>query len=304
MASDDPTYIRWLHAQPCAECGSAQFVEAHHHTSGDVFAPDAPRPPRTTGARRGKSQKASDYFAFALCAKHHRQFHDAAGQFKGWDRARRRAWQDDQVISHRARYLAEQSGEPLPPPTTAPPPPRTRRSLNQFPQVALSLRQPWAWMMLNLAETWRKRIENRTWGPTSHRGPFWFHASGTMTKRDYAEACAFAVDAVGVPADLMPQPEAIHLGGIVGIGSIVAHIRPEGGTIHFDPHERPLELFEGRDPRTEQLEAQLNRAWHMEGQFGYVVPDAEPVDFVPCPGMLGFWKVPEDVLEELRRQAA
>lgn len=62
--------------------------------------------------------------------------------------------------------------------------------------------------------------------------------------------------------------------------------------------------IDGPNPQAERIEALLNRAWHMEGQFGYVVPDAEPVHFVPCPGMLGFWKVPAEVLEELRRQAA
>jgi hypothetical protein len=57
---------------PCL--GSTQ---AHHHT-----------------AHRGKGQKADDSQAIPLCLGHHHDFHAATGPFKGWDKQRRRDWQD------------------------------------------------------------------------------------------------------------------------------------------------------------------------------------------------------------------
>ncbi len=41
---------------------------------------------------------------------------------------------------------------------------------------ALSIKQPWAWAIINLPEQYRKDIENRTWN-TKYRGEFLVHAS-------------------------------------------------------------------------------------------------------------------------------
>lgn len=47
---------------------------------------------------------------------------------------------------------------------------------------ALSIRQPWAWLILHAG----KDIENRTW-QTYQRGWFAIHASKGMTRREYYE---------------------------------------------------------------------------------------------------------------------
>jgi len=96
--SDGP-YLQWLRSAPCAvqPCGARS--EAHHPTNGE-----AERHGKSLGGRRGLSQKADDATAFALCAKHHRQFHDARGFCEGWDHRQRRVWQTEQVEHYRERY--------------------------------------------------------------------------------------------------------------------------------------------------------------------------------------------------------
>jgi hypothetical protein len=43
--------------------------------------------------------------------------------------------------------------------------------MNKTPTVALSIRQPWAWLIVNGF----KDLENRSWS-TAFRGPVWIHA--------------------------------------------------------------------------------------------------------------------------------
>ena len=59
---------------------------------------------------------------------------------------------------------------------------------------AISIRQPWAWLILNA----RKDVESRDWiYPCRHRGPLLIHASKTCTRREYESAVLFcrALDA-------------------------------------------------------------------------------------------------------------
>lgn len=74
---------------------------------------------------------------------------------------------------------------------------------------ALSVRQPWAWLIVH---GW-KAIENRYWR-TRHRGPLLIHAAATMSAADY-DACRLFVD--GIHEDLaMPAPADLERGGLVG----------------------------------------------------------------------------------------
>ncbi len=47
-------------------------------------------------------------------------------------------------------------------------------------KLALSIRQPWAWLIIN----GYKDIENRSW-PTNYRGTFFIHASKTFDNTGY-----------------------------------------------------------------------------------------------------------------------
>ena len=75
---------------------------------------------------------------------------------------------------------------------------------------ALSIRQPWAWLILHAG----KDIENRSW-PTNYRGRVLIHASKGMTRSEYEQACDFVYTNVH-PSIAIPTFETLDHGGIVG----------------------------------------------------------------------------------------
>lgn len=74
--------------------------------------------------------------------------------------------------------------------------------------MAISIRQPWAWLILNAG----KDIENRDW-PTKMRGRVLIHAGKGMTKDEYEDAPMHIVD--------LPDYDDLRRGGIVGSVEIV-----------------------------------------------------------------------------------
>ena len=151
------------------------------------------------------------------------------------------------------------------------------------PVRALTLRQPWAWMVVRGGKT----IENRTWHRPSLRGPILIHAGAAMTRSYYDAAAEFAArvprrlrrfsvagERRSGPSPLLPAFERLERGGIVGRVTIEDALEP---------------------PRADD-------GWRMAGQWGYVLGDVAPLPFVACKGMLGAWTVPADVLAELDRQ--
>lgn len=70
---------------------------------------------------------------------------------------------------------------------------------------ALSIRQPWAWLIVNGF----KPIENRTWN-TNARGPILIHAGKSFDKKGYA----WVRD--NFPEIDLPLPSQFERGGIVG----------------------------------------------------------------------------------------
>lgn len=89
--TDDPVYLAWVRRWPCCVggmlCGPAR---AHHAIE--------------MGGRRikGMALKAPDAEALPLCEMHHTQFHLGQGFCKGWDKLRRRAFQQDEIDRLRA----------------------------------------------------------------------------------------------------------------------------------------------------------------------------------------------------------
>ena len=119
----------------------------------------------------------------------------------------------------------------------------------------LSVRQPWAWLIVN---GW-KNVENRYWA-TKHRGELLIHASLTMTAGDY-EACRIFVD--GIHDDLaMPAPADLERGGIVGVVMLLDCVRE---------HSSP---------------------W-FTGPIGWILDEACPCILIPCRGMPGLFNVQE-----------
>jgi len=132
---------------------------------------------------------------------------------------------------------------------------------------ALSLQQPWAWLMT----AGPKRIENRKWR-TNYRGPVLVHASKGWDKENFQIGGSFGLFSKpnGLPfPDAMPDfAHNYERGGIVGIFTITDCVT------------------ESEDP------------WFF-GPYGFVVKDARPLPFVPCRGMLNLFDVPLAVLDQL-----
>lgn len=124
---------------------------------------------------------------------------------------------------------------------------------------ALSIRQPWAWLIANGI----KDIENRDW-PTKFRGPVLIHASSTMTRDDFEACCLFVssiADQVKLGKPVTFEGLRAMCGGIVGQCEIVDCVT------------------ESESP------------WFV-GQYGFVIRNAKPLPFQRCKGMLGFFTPP------------
>ena len=143
---------------------------------------------------------------------------------------------------------------------------------------ALSLRQPWAWLVLN-----GKSIENRRWR-TPFRGDFLIHAAKGCTEDEHFDALMFAQNVDAKLAQRMPGWKETERGGIVGIAKLVEVIAPR------DSQEA---LHVGCYP------AGLEWRWHFPEQWGFVLENVRPIPFVPCKGALSFFDVPPDVLAQV-----
>ncbi len=143
------------------------------------------------------------------------------------------------------------------PPPLSPVPPSAREILDAItkPTLALSLRPPWAWLIVNGYTP----VENREWR-THFRGDLLIHASATMTKDDYATCVIFIAPFKRrwrLPAyDILRQ----QCGGIVGQARL---------TDCVEHH---------------------NSDW-FTGPYGFVMANAKPLPFRPCKGKLKFFEV-------------
>lgn len=143
-----------------------------------------------------------------------------------------------------------------------------------IPDMALSIRQPWAWCILH-----GKDIENRSW-PTRYRGPVALHAARGMSRAEYEDCLATVHDisrAHPFPAGLtMPAPHELELGGIIGTVEIVDCVS-----------HSPSPWFFGR--------------------YGFVLRNAKPVEFISVRGALGFFEWRPNILrpkQEATQQGA
>lgn len=118
---------------------------------------------------------------------------------------------------------------------------------------ALSIRQPWAWLIVHAG----KDIENRTW-PTRFRGRVLIHASKGVTRSEYDEACWFMGEQ-GIDYGRLPLFDDLQRGGIIGEAEIVDCVT------------------ESKSP------------W-FAGPYGFVLRNAKPLPFRPCKGALGFFR--------------
>ena len=134
---------------------------------------------------------------------------------------------------------------------------------------AISVRQPWAWMIVYGG----KNIENRTW-KTNYRGNILIHASAGMTGDEWDQAWNFSAN---INSDAGRRAALAHLsrknvqrGGFVGTARIV------------DCVESDYSIW-------------------FEGPYGLVLHDVRPIEFVPYTGALGLFDVPDGIVANIKR---
>lgn len=120
------------------------------------------------------------------------------------------------------------------------------------PKFALSIRQPWAWLIVN----GYKDIENRQWS-TNFNGWIWIHASKGMTRQEYVD-CQEFTDCIDDRISL-PDPGGLEFGGIVGCAFIAGCV------------------------------TKSTSEW-FTGPYGFLMQYAKRVPFRTCKGSLGFFK--------------
>jgi hypothetical protein len=137
---------------------------------------------------------------------------------------------------------------------------------------ALSIRQPWAWLIvrpditdpiarkLAAASGMMKDFENRDWS-TTFRGRFLIHASQGMTRAEYDQAVLFVQECV-YACLVIPPFEQLERGGIVGEAELVDVVDD-------------------------------SCSWWFFGHYGFKLANAQPLPFRPCRGMLKFFEVPD-----------
>jgi len=123
---------------------------------------------------------------------------------------------------------------------------------------ALSIRQPWAWLIIHAG----KDIENRSWF-TGVRGRILVHAGKGMTKREYRDVESFLFSSALPQMDVeLPAFEDLQRGGIIGSVEIVDCV------------------------------ADSESPWFF-GAYGFVLRNPQPLPFRPLNGALGFFEVPD-----------
>lgn len=124
-----------------------------------------------------------------------------------------------------------------------------------LPSLALSVRQPWAWAIIHAG----KDVENRTAGAIRAGGMvparICIHAAAGLTQREYRWG-AWRLKRHGV---LAPRPDALARGAIIGLVTVVEVVDAS-----------PSEWF--------------------GGPCGLVLRDPVPMDPVPAPGELGYFR--------------
>lgn len=120
------------------------------------------------------------------------------------------------------------------------------------PIPALSIRQPWAWLITN----GYKNIENRN-TLKNFRGLFLIHASMQWDKNWWDWSSKYTKDhLIRIP---MPKKEKMQFGGIIGYATITDCVQKS------------------------------DSPWFV-GPNGFVIEKPHPLPFTPCKGSLGFFQ--------------
>jgi hypothetical protein len=125
---------------------------------------------------------------------------------------------------------------------------------------ALTVRQPWAWLIVH----GYKDIENRTW-PTRTRGTIYIHAAKGMTWEEYEQCREIATGIYPELSLSFPAFEDLDRGAIVGRVKIVGCTERSRSEWFFGPWG--FELAEAE---------YFHRPYHCKGALGFFTPEVQP----------------------------
>ena len=131
---------------------------------------------------------------------------------------------------------------------------------------ALSLKQPFAWLIAN----GYLMVDDRTWG-TQYRGPVLIHASKGLYKEYYD----YLKSNTDIP---LPAKDKLEYGGVVGIANLVLCCRP------------------GELPEGSSREQRAHFGGVHQKSFGFLFEQATPLALMPCRGKLGIFEIDVDEL--------
>lgn len=130
--------------------------------------------------------------------------------------------------------------------------------------LGLTLHQPWAFAIAHAG----KRVENRSWRPWCAVGTYLAIHAGASLDREAVRTLA---------------QQGIHVPPKFEQGAIVA-VAQLAGVAHTD---------------TQVPEEQLD--WWC-GPIGWLLDEVVAIEPVPCKGAQGLWRLPDEVLGEVRRR--
>jgi len=142
----------------------------------------------------------------------------------------------------------------------------TRLTLPAGRIKALSLKQPYAWLIANAYLL----VDDRTWG-TQYRGTILIHASKGLYEQYY--------DYIKSRTDIpLPDKDKLGYGGVVGVAKLVLCCRP------------------GEIPEGISRQQRVHFGGVSQEYFGFLFEQATPLALMPCPGKLGIFEIDVDEL--------
>jgi hypothetical protein len=129
---------------------------------------------------------------------------------------------------------------------------------------ALSLKQPFAWLIAN----GYLLVDDRTWG-TQYRGPILIHASKGLYEAYYQHIKSNT----DVP---IPDRDKLEYGGVVGIAKLVLCSKP------------------GELPAGISREQRAHFGGVHQEYYGFLFEQARPLPLIPCAGKLGIFEIDID----------
>lgn len=131
---------------------------------------------------------------------------------------------------------------------------------------ALSLKQPFAWLIAN----GHLLVDDRSWG-TQYRGPVLIHASKGL----YEEYYQYIKRHTDIP---IPDKDKLDYGGVVGIARLVLCSKP------------------GELPAGISREQRAHFGGVHQEYYGFLFTQATPLPLMPCAGKLGIFEINIDQL--------